>query len=228
LHGLSTEGSFVVLAVADTGTGMSTETLAGVFEPFFSTKAEGKGTGLGLATVYGIVTASGGQIRAYSEPGEGSVFRIYLPRLGDSSGLVAAPAAATPVPQGTETILLCEDDPAVRQMVADVLSTQGYTVLIAPTHIDAIALCGRREQAIDLVISDVVMPRMDGPTLIARLREARPGLKALLMSGYAGDTIQQRGVAELDIPFIEKPFTVRGIASRVREVLDAGPGHLAS
>lgn len=222
LHGLTKDGRFVMITVSDTGVGMSTETRAHIFEPFFTTKEEGKGTGLGLATVYGIVTQSGGQVSVYSEPGKGSVFRVYLPVVGDTPAFGTPAVAAVAAPKGAETVLLCEDDAAVREMVAEVLTIQGYSVLIAPTPADAIALAEHHgDQAIDMVVSDVVMPKMDGLTLVARLRTLRPGLRALLMSGYTGDVIFNKGVDGSRVPFIEKPFTVKSLASKVREVLDA-------
>ena len=220
LHGLRGAGDYVMLSVADTGAGMSAETRARIFEPFFTTKEEGKGTGLGLATVYGIVAQSGGEITVYSEPGHGSTFRVYLPRVSESAE-APTPAAFSPAPaRGAETILLVEDDAAVRAMVAEVLDLHGYTVLVAATPEEAVQIAARHSQPLDMVISDVVMPKMNGPTLVAKLQEKRPGLKALLMSGYTGDAILNRGVDGSALPFLEKPFTVKGIAHKVRDILD--------
>ena len=220
LHGLPAEGHYVMLTVADTGNGMDAETRARIFEPFFTTKEEGKGTGLGLATVYGIVNQSGGHITVYSEQGSGSTFRVYLPRVDGNGQRASGAHAPEASPRGAETILLVEDDAEVREMVAEVLGLQGYQVLVAATAADAIAVAERRTASIDMVLSDVVMPKMNGPSLVARLREIRPGLKALMISGYTGDAILPRGIDAAQMPFLEKPFTVKSLARKVREVLD--------
>ena len=224
LHGLRGAGDYVMISVADTGAGMTAETRARIFEPFFTTKEEGKGTGLGLATVYGIVAQSGGEVTVYSEPGHGSTFRVYLPRVTESAEPATPVTTGNGSPKGAETILLVEDDAAVRDMVAEVLDRHGYTVLAAATPAEAISIAQHYSQPLDMVISDVVMPKMNGPTLVAKLRELRPGLKALLMSGYTGDAIPNRAL-DGQMPFLEKPFTVKGIANKVREILDSGtPG----
>ena len=223
LHGLRGAGDYVMISVADTGAGMSPETRARAFEPFFTTKEEGKGTGLGLATVYGIVTQSGGEVTVYSEPGHGSTFRVYLPRVTETAE-PAEPTVITPAPaRGAEAILLVEDDAAVRAMVAEVLDLHGYSVLVAASPAEALDIAERHSQPLDMVISDVVMPKMNGPALVAKLREVRPGLKAMLMSGYTGDTMLNRGLDGRQIPFLEKPFTVKGIATKVRDILDGKP-----
>jgi len=221
LHGFGRPGQYVTISVADTGIGMSAETRTRIFEPFFTTKASGKGTGLGLATVYGIVVQNDGQITVYSEPGIGSTFRIYLPRAEGHVEVHPAAADRERSLRGVETILLVEDEAAVRSATTDALVRFGYTVLPAPDAQEALDLIERHKGEIHLVISDIVMPGTDGPALIARLRTKRQGLKALLMSGYAGDTIARNSRFASDLPFLEKPFTVTGLARKVREVLEA-------
>jgi signal transduction histidine kinase/CheY-like chemotaxis protein len=217
LHGVPA-GGYVMLTISDTGVGMNAETQARIFEPFYTTKEEG--TGLGLATVYGIVTQAGGHVRVYSEPGSGSTFRIYLPRLPDESAARESAKAVAPPTQGSETILLVEDDAAVRTVTAEALERHGYKVLAAHTADEAIALAGRRRGPLDLVMTDVVMPQMNGPTLVSRLRQVRPGLKLLYMSGYPGEAVLQDGLLDPGIPFLEKPFTMSALAGKVREALD--------
>lgn len=222
LHGLPEAGRFVVIAVSDTGVGISPEIRARIFEPFFTTKEVGKGTGLGLATLYAIVTQAGGNVTVYSEPDMGSTFRVYLPRIAGEEP--AQPETRTPdlVPKGNETILLVEDDAAVRAAATAALERLGYTVLSAQGAADAMAWMERRHTPVDLVISDVVMPGADGPTLIRNLRRSRGELKAILMSGYTGEAIASRGSIEPGMTYLEKPFTVGTLARKVRAVLDAG------
>jgi two-component system, cell cycle sensor histidine kinase and response regulator CckA len=218
-HGPVPPGSYVMLAVSDTGVGMDQATQARVFEPFFTTKEMGKGTGLGLATVYGIVKQSGGFIWLYSEPGQGATFKIYLPRV--VTGTDAATAVTDPgVLIGTETVLLVEDEDAVRTLTQRVLEGQGYTVLVAEDGPTALALAGRHSGAIHLLISDVVMPKMRGREVASRLAELRPETKVLFISGYAGEAATRRGILEAGMAFLQKPFTVEGLARKVREVLD--------
>ena len=221
LHGIERPGRYGVLSVADTGVGMSAETRARIFEPFFTTKTQGKGTGLGLATVYGIVTQAGGQITVYSEPGVGTTFRVYLPMADQEATSVemASHHAAGPL-TGRETILLVEDEAAVRAAAQEVLTRQGYTVLAAADPHEAMAIVAQRGREIDIVVSDVVMPHSDGPTLIRRLRQEYPRLRALLMSGYAGESLPALDSSEGELPFIAKPFTVAALAGKIREVLD--------
>ncbi len=221
LHGLQEAGKFVVTSVSDTGVGMTPETRVHVFEPFFTTKEVGKGTGLGLATVYAIVTQAGGNISVYSEPGRGSTFRVYLPAVVDSAESRNTTSGPHPAIGGKETILLVEDDAAVRAAATGALTRLGYSVLETPNADSAFEVFSRNPTLIDLVISDVVMPGTDGPTLLKRLRSLRPGLKALLMSGYTGDSISSRGVSESGVPFLQKPFTVSRLGLAVRSVLDA-------
>jgi two-component system cell cycle sensor histidine kinase/response regulator CckA len=220
LHGLETPGRYAILSVADTGVGMTTEVRARIFEPFFTTKGVGQGTGLGLATVYGIVTQRGGHITAYSEPGVGTTFRVYLPVTDSSPVPEERPLPEGGWSRGNETILLVEDEDSVRSAARDVLERQGYTVFAAADPHEAIALASQHGASIDLVVSDVVMPHSDGPTVIRRIREEHPRLKALLMSGYAGDALPKIDSIEGEFPFLAKPFTVMALARKIREVLD--------
>jgi CheY-like chemotaxis protein len=212
--------AYVVVAVTDTGGGMDAGTKARIFEPFFTTKESGKGTGLGLSTVFGIVKQSGGFIRVYSEPGQGATFRVYLPRAeGPAEEIVAAHEGE--VPRGTETVLLVEDDHGVRRAARAVLAQCGYRVLTAGNPEEAIRTFEENPGTIDLLMSDIVMPGGNGPELARRLREARPELRVLLVSGYADKAVLRHGVLEPGMPFLEKPFTPQVLARKVREVLDA-------
>jgi two-component system, cell cycle sensor histidine kinase and response regulator CckA len=213
-------GEYVRLAVSDTGCGMDAETRKHIFEPFFTTKPAGKGTGLGLSTVYGIVKQSGGYVWAYSEVGEGTVFKIYLPRVEEGA---AGPRAAEPPGRdlrGTETILLVEDEEQVRGVAREALEASGYKVIQAAGGAEALSLCESRGGEIDLMITDVVMPGMSGPNVAARLPELRPGVKVLFMSGYTDELIVSRGVLQEGVNFIEKPFSPDDLLHKVREVLD--------
>jgi CheY-like chemotaxis protein len=208
-----------MLAVSDTGSGIDEEIKAHIFEPFFTTKAQGKGTGLGLSTVYGIVKQDGGHIGVESEPGLGTVFRIYFPRVGDRPlpQIVPRPRART---RGTETILLVEDEVALRRIVGEMLARLGYTIVEAADSRSAEKLMADYERPIQLLLTDVVMPELGGRELALRLKEARSELKVLFMSGYADDTIVQQGVLEAGAAFLQKPFTPDALASKIREVLD--------
>ncbi len=218
LHGLERTGPHVMVAVADTGTGMTPEVRAHVFEPFFTTKEPGKGTGLGLATVYGIVAQTGGGITVYSEPDHGTTFHLYFPQV-EPIAPVATPPVAAPR-GGNESILLVEDEPAVRAVAAAMLGKLGYQVIVA-THADeALLLANQPGVTIDLVLSDVVMPGIAGPEMIRRLRVQRPGLRALLMSGYTGDAVTRSGLDESADPIIQKPFTNATLADQLRRILD--------
>jgi two-component system, cell cycle sensor histidine kinase and response regulator CckA len=211
-------GSYVTLAVTDTGIGMAPETLAQIFEPFFTTKEVGRGTGLGLATAYGIVKQSNGHISVYSEPGHGTTFRIYLPK---AEGNVAATAVVeTSTPSGTETVLLVEDDLSLRKLAHEILQQQGYIVLEAEDTLDAIRIAEQYAGSIHLLITDVVMPKMNGPTLVHAIHEHCPDAKVLYMSGYTDDAIVRHGVLEPGSPFLEKPFTPGTLARKIRRVLD--------
>jgi signal transduction histidine kinase/CheY-like chemotaxis protein len=213
-------GPHVMLAVSDTGTGIPREIQAQIFEPFFTTKEQGKGTGLGLATVYGIVKQSGGYIEVDSEPGQGTVFRIYLPRLDAAAVTVdrsVRPAAAA---GGTETILLVEDEEGVRELARDILRASGYTVLEARNGAEALLLCERHQGPLDMLLTDVVMPRMSGRELAERLAPLRPELSVLYMSGYTDDAVIRHGVLAAGTAFLQKPFTPAALVQRVRETLD--------
>jgi signal transduction histidine kinase/CheY-like chemotaxis protein len=213
-------GDFVVLTVSDNGEGMDDDVLAHLFEPFFTTKGVGRGTGLGLATVYGIVKQNDGFIDVRSEHRRGTTFRIYLPRyVGESAGTGAAPAAAITAP-GHETILLVEDEPAVLDMGRMMLERLGYRVLAAATPADAIREAHAHAGGIHLLMADVVMPGMNGRDLARVLQAGSPRLKRLFMSGYTADIIARRGVLEEGTHFIQKPFSMRELAARVREALD--------
>jgi len=215
-------GPYVLLAVTDTGCGMDPQTQARVFEPFFTTKEKGKGTGLGLSTVYGIVKQSGGSIWVYSEPGKGTTFKIYLPREAAGATVPAARPPAIPIRTGTETVLVVEDEEALRRVAARALAAAGYSVLSAADGEEALRAVAQHSGAIDLLVTDVVMPGMGGATLAQELTVRRPELKILYMSGYTDDAIVRHGVLEAGIHFLAKPFTAPDVTRKVREVLDGG------
>ncbi|KAB2959026.1 MAG: PAS domain S-box protein [Thermoanaerobaculia bacterium] len=217
-------GRWVVLSVSDTGTGMSPEVRARIFEPFYTTKEPGKGTGLGLATVYGIVRQSGGQIEVESEPGRGATFRIFLPRF-EGSALEAAPQPAAGGTAGIgERILLVEDEAEVRSLVAEQLASLGYRVTACADGHEALARLGAGAEPPDLALTDVVMPGLGGRDLAAALRERSPGLRVLFMSGYTRDALSRSGVEEGGVPLLRKPFTLATLARQVRAALDAPRG----
>ncbi len=222
-HGEAKPGEYVLLAISDTGCGMDASVKARIFEPFFTTKGPTKGTGLGLATVFGIVKQSGGHIEVYSEVGQGTTFKIYLPR--DKSGEPIATLHRTkePVRGGKESILLVEDENGVRALAKAVLQKYGYTVLDAPNGGDALLICETHATPIDLMITDVVMPNFSGRQLAERLALRQPTMKVLFMSGYTDDAIVHHGVLESGMPFLQKPFAPEALARKVREVLDAPP-----
>jgi PAS domain S-box-containing protein len=213
-------GPYVMLSVSDTGCGMTPAVKERVFEPFFTTKEIGKGTGLGLSTVYGIVKQSGGNIWVYSEPGQGTVFKIYLPRVDKPAEELQAGVKTDEVPQGNETILIIEDDESVRRLSSRVLNKQGYTVLEAHQEHEALSLCKERKEPIHLILADVIMPEINGRKLIDHLKEVRQDFKVLFMSGYAEDAIAHHGVLDRGVELIQKPFTFERLARKVREVLD--------
>ena len=214
-------GRYAVLTVTDTGAGIPADQLAHVFEPFYTTKSSGKGTGLGLATVYGIVKQNQGFIWVYSEPGMGTTFKIYLPCVPDQPSTVEVPdAAAETSARGTETVLLVEDEEALRRAVAEFLSLRGYTVLEARDGLDALSITKNHGSTIDLAVTDVVMPRMSGGELASELLRLRPETRVLFLSGYAGQTILDHKVGDVESNFLQKPFTLKQLAGKVRTVLD--------
>lgn len=221
-HATVKPGNYVMLAVSDTGTGMDVQTQAHIFEPFYTTKAGGRGTGLGLSTVYGIVKQSGGYVWVYSELGRGSTFKVYLPRveeaLSDAAALKGVPAKST---KGTETILLVEDDKAVRELTRKILEQEGYTVLLADTAAEAERLCADMPSRIQLMLTDVVMPGISGRDLARRVTHRAPNIRVLFMSGYTDNVIAQGGTLEPGLAFLQKPFTPVALGQKVREVLDS-------
>jgi two-component system cell cycle sensor histidine kinase/response regulator CckA len=214
-------GPCVMLAVTDNGCGMDKETRSHLFEPFFTTKNKGEGTGLGLSTVYGIVKQSGGNIWAYSEVGQGTTFKVYLPRVEEAVKTYRPKVAPTVSPGGSETILLVEDEEAVRTIVSKILQNRGYTVLEAHHGHEALQICKDHEGPIQLMVTDVVMPHMSGRELAERLTFLRPELRVLFMSGYPDNAIVHHGVLGAGTAFLQKPFTLSALECKVRELLDA-------
>ena len=213
-------GPYVMLAVSDTGTGMDKETQARIFEPFFTTKEKGRGTGLGLSTAFGIVQQSGGNIWVYSELGSGTTFKIYLPRVSDALDLPqSCPPSATL--HGTETVLLVEDEDSVRAAARGILGRYGYRVIEARNASEALRSCEDTTLSIDLLLTDVVMPAMSGPSLAKRVAALRPNVKVLCMSGYTDDSVVRHGLMEGEIAFVQKPFTPDSLGRKVRELLDS-------
>jgi PAS domain S-box-containing protein len=222
-HAEVTPGRYAMVAITDTGAGMGEDVLAHVFEPFFSTKAE-KGTGLGLATVYGIVKQSGGHIGVYSEVGLGTTFKIYFPIVEEPAEVGAKAASRASAAAGGEVVLLVEDEDAVRRMTAHVLERAGYRILAAENGIEALRLAASPAERIDLLVTDVVMPGMSGPDLASRLRRQRVALRVLYMSGYADAAIVHHGVLRPGVRFLQKPFTPDGLLTQVRDALDSPQG----
>ena len=215
-------GRYVMLAVSDTGSGMDRPTLERIFEPFFTTKEQGKGTGLGLAVCYGIVRQAGGHIWVYSEPGRGATFKVLLPQAEDGSVAESTTGGeAEPVRGGAETVLVVEDEPWVRELTTRVLTERGYHVLTAANGADALELAGQNGTRLDALVTDVVMPGMNGTEVAARLRRLRPELRVVYMSGYAEHAVVQQGVLEDGIAFVSKPFAPDQLARTLRAVLDA-------
>ena len=223
-HAGARPGPHVMLAVSDTGEGISPEILPHIFEPFFTTKEVGRGTGLGLSTVYGIVKQSGGNVGVYSHPGRGTTFKVYLPRVDEPEPSPAEPPQRA-VTSGAETVLLVEDEPALRDLIKFALTGSGFTVLDVPSPAEALALSRRHGGPLHLLLTDVIMPGMDGPALAKQVQKERPDIKVLFMSGYATNFIMHDGVVDSGTNFLEKPFHPRTLLSKVREVLDSEPRH---
>jgi CheY-like chemotaxis protein len=217
-------GRYVMLAVGDTGVGMNQDTREHAFDPFFTTKEAGKGTGLGLATVYGIVKQSGGYVWIYSEPGHGTTLKLYFPEVSSVAAFANSEprVASMQTKRGSETILLVEDEEAVRGLTLRILEKQGYRVIAAQHGREAMDIASREEGHIDLVLTDVVMPGMNGRGLVERLSGIRPRIKSLYMSGYTDDDIIRRGFIEPSKSFLQKPFTSDALLQTVRKVLDGG------
>jgi two-component system cell cycle sensor histidine kinase/response regulator CckA len=213
-------GRYVMLSVNDTGVGMVPEVREHIFEPFFTTKEKGKGTGLGLSTVYGVVKQSGGNIWVYSEPGQGTTFKVYLPQVDEPLEEARKKVVREKLPGGSETILVVEDEEEVRKLAVAILKKQGYRILEAAHGGDAFLICEQGKERIHLLLTDIVMPEMNGPELARRLRYFYPEMKVLFMSGYTDNAILQHGMLDKEMFFLQKPFSVDGLLSKVREALD--------
>jgi nitrogen-specific signal transduction histidine kinase len=219
VHLSTPPGDYVMLAVTDSGSGIEPDVMPHLFEPFFTTKSVGKGTGLGLATVYGIVKQNHGGIDVESTLGSGSTFRIYFPETHERAAEGVPAAAAEPPATGRATILIVEDDPGIRDLSAKILSRQGYDVLTADGGDEAREISERHDGLIDVLLSDVMMPGMNGPMVAEMLTKMRPGLKVVFMSGYTDDAVVRHAVMERDVPFLQKPFTPERLANKIVEVL---------
>ena len=217
-HPFMAPGDYVVLSVTDTGTGISPDVQERMFEPFFTTKGVGKGTGLGLSTVYGIVNQSGGYLLCNSEPGRGTSFSIYLPRIHDDLS-EEVPSQADWLLGGSETILIVEDEDALRESMSEFLTGLGYTILTAGSGQQALAIASRFKQPIQLMITDIVMPKMSGHELAQMLGSIRPAMKTVFMSGYIDDAIVRHGVEVEGVVFLQKPFGLAVLARKLRELL---------
>jgi CheY-like chemotaxis protein len=213
-------GHYVMFSVSDTGVGMTPEVRERIFEPFFTTKDTGKGTGLGLSTAYGIVKQTKGHIWVYSVQGKGATFKIYLPRVDEPLEEIRKEVLKKELPRGDETILIVEDEEEVRKLAGKILERQGYKILETFDGDDALVACERHRSPIHLMLADVVMPGMSGYELAKLLKPLYPEIKVLYMSGYTDDAIVRHGVLEKGVNYIQKPFTMEGLARKVREVLD--------
>jgi CheY-like chemotaxis protein len=218
-HADGAPGPHVLLAVSDTGVGMDEDVAKHLFEPFFTTKQGGEGTGLGLATVFGVVKQSGGGIYVYSEPGRGTTFKVYLPAAATAAEFEAVPAEPE-VAGGSETIMVVEDDDGVRDLVRLMLEANGYEVLTVADAEEAARLCRERSTSVDLLLTDVMMPDINGAALAQQLGELAPEMRVLFMSGYSDEAVQRHGMLGEEAAFLEKPFTERTLARKVREILD--------
>jgi CheY-like chemotaxis protein len=220
-HPAARPGSYVMLAITDTGSGMDAATQARIFEPFFSTKEAGKGTGLGLSTVYGIIKQSDGYIWVYSEVGVGTTFKIYLPRVGGK----AAPAQQeepSALPRGTETVLLVEDEASLRELLQEGLESNGYSVLVAREGAEALQIAARHTGTISIIVTDVIMPGMAGPKIVELVAMTRPEIKVLYISGYSDEAVTRHGLIGPGRAFLSKPFGFDVLLRKVRECLDGG------
>ncbi|MCP4342771.1 MAG: response regulator, partial [Desulfobulbaceae bacterium] len=213
-------GEYVLLGVSDNGCGMDAETREKIFEPFFTTKEYGQGTGLGLATVYGVVKQNNGFVNVYSEPDQGTIFKIYFPRHGTEANALPEKVKAHPVERGDETILLVEDETAILEMITTILDRLGYQVVAASTTGEAIRLAQEYAGKIHLLVSDVIMPEMNGRDLAQNILSIHPNIKCLFMSGYSANVIARNGVLDKGVNFIQKPFSMKELGAKVREVLD--------
>jgi PAS domain S-box-containing protein len=222
-HAVVDPGHYVMLTVSDSGCGMDAATQARIFEPFFTTKSQGRGTGLGLATVYGVVKQSGGYVWVYSEVGHGTTFKVYLPMVQAPMEKKAPEKIASGHEPGTETILFVEDEQSVRELVSEYLAARGYKVLDAADGMQALEIAAAHKGKIQLLITDVVMPRVSGRELAARLAPTRPDLKVLYISGYTDDSVFRHGVLEGGMAFLQKPFNLKVLAAKIREILEHVP-----
>jgi CheY-like chemotaxis protein len=213
-------GDYVMISVSDTGEGMDADTQSRIFEPFFTTKELGKGTGLGLSTVYGIVKQSGGQVAVKTEVGIGTTFKVYLPRVDSVAESLYAEGGVQKLDAGTETVLVVEDDEALRGLVSQVLTKRGYKVLMAADPQSAVEINAQHRGPIQLLLTDFVLRQMNGHELAQKVTASRPGTRVLFMSGYTSEAIAHQGNLEADVSFLQKPFTTAGLAQKVREVLD--------
>ena len=220
-HSQVRPGSYVLLSVTDTGQGMDAATQARIFEPFYTTKPSGKGTGLGLATVHGIVQQSGGQVYVYSEVGVGTTFKIYLPRVDERADAAAKEDGAEPAPRGTETVLLVEDEAALRELLRKTLESSGYAVLVARDGREALELAASHAGSIEVMVSDVIMPGASGPKIAEILATTRPEMRVLYVSGYSDESIFLNGVLKPGTAFLSKPFSLGSVLRRLRRLLDA-------
>src|ERR1700683_4398617 len=216
-------GSYVMIAVTDTGFGMNAETQAHIFEPFFTTKEKGKGTGLGLATVYGIVKQSGGYVWVYSELDKGTTFKVYLPRIDEAPTPKEPNSSPEPAAKGTETILLVEDEQGVRELAKEYLELSGYRVLVAKDGNAAVKTAAEYPGAIDLIMTDVVMPGISGRELASKVTALRPGIRVVYMSGYTDQAIVHHGILDSEVMLLQKPFTLSALSAKLREALAAPP-----
>jgi CheY-like chemotaxis protein len=218
-HATVKPGPHVMLAVSDSGVGMTLETKTHIFEPFFTTKEQGKGTGLGLATVYGIVKQSGGSIWVYSELGQGTAFKVYLPTVSKGPAARGPAKTETDSASGSETVLVVEDEEGVRSLIHLALESAGYKVLETGDAESALATCASYDGPIHLLLTDVVMPKMSGPVVAEKITALRPDIKVLYMSGYTDDAVVHHGALSQDMPFIQKPFSPVALRKKIREVL---------